>query len=177
MEGGTGLPRRLILHAMNHTRTWTDLYGSVQAHFEGRAGGHRWLVAAPPDLAAHLPPQLAALDGKGLVNLLVHDGLTPLLTALRDLEPRGVLVVAPRALGRGPAVTVPERRVEDAGGAEYHEGGEFPAWRAALDEAGEEGECAAASAVSSWGVPVVVAAPGGVRAALEAWMDATPHGR
>lgn len=162
---------------MNHTRTWTDLYGSVQADFEGRAGGHRWLVAAPPDLAAAVPAQLEALGGKGLVRLLVHDGLTPLLTALRDLEPRGVLVVAPRALTRGPAVTVPERRVEDEGGAEYREGGEFPAWRAALDRSGEEGECPAASAAASLDVPVLVAAPDGVRLALEAWLDATPHGR
>lgn len=162
---------------MNHTRTWTDLYGSVQADFEGRAGGHRWLVAAPPDLAERVPAQLEALGGKGLVRLLVHDGLTPLLTALRDLEPRGVLVVAPRALAWGPAVTVPERRVEDAGGAEYQEGGEFPAWRAALDGAGDEGECAAASAAAFLDVPVIVAAPEGVRGALEAWLDATPHGR
>lgn len=162
---------------MNHTRTWTDLYGSVQADFEGRAGGHRWLVAAPPALAAALPGQLEALDGKGRVVLLVHDGLTPLLGALRELEPRGLLVVAPHALALGPAVTVLERRVGDLGGAEYREGGEFPAWQGALGTGGEAGECAAASAAASVGVPVVVAAPDGVRSALEAWMDATPHGR
>ena len=162
---------------MNHTRTWTDLYGSARASFEGRAGGHRWLVAAPPELAATLPASLTALGGKGRVDLLVHDGLTPLLGALRELEPRGVVVVAGQALAGGPEVTVPERLVEDGGGAPYREGGPFPAWRSALDSGGEEGENAAASAVASLGLPVVVAGPGQAVAALEAWMDATPHGR
>ncbi|GMA15859.1 hypothetical protein E5F05_06750 [Deinococcus metallilatus] len=162
---------------MEHKRTWTDVYGSAHASFEGRAGGHRWLLAAPPELAAGIPSQLAALDGKGRVDLLVHDGLTPLLAALRELEPRGVLIVAPRALASGPAVTVPERRVEDAGGAGYREGGEFPAWQGALGVAGEPGENGAASAAASLAVPVVVTAPDHVQVTLEAWMDLTPHGR
>ncbi|WP_102125552.1 hypothetical protein [Deinococcus planocerae] len=162
---------------MQHTRTWTDIYGSARASFEGRAGGHRWLVAAPPDLAAGVPAELTALDGKGRADLLVHDGLTPLLAALRELEPRGVIVVAPRALPGGPAVTVPERVVDDQGGTPYREGGEYPAWNAALPLAGEMGENEAASATASLRVPVVVTSPDGVRAALEAWMDATPHGR
>lgn len=166
-----------ILAGMEHKRTWTDVYGSAHAGFEGRAGGHRWLVAAPPELAAGVPPQLAALDGKGQVDLLVHDGLTPLLAALRELEPRGVVVVAPQALASGPAVTVPERRIEDAGGTAYREGGDFPAWQSALDTPGEPGECPAASAVASLNVPVVVTSPDRVQAVLEAWMDATPHGR
>ncbi|EYB68101.1 hypothetical protein DEIPH_ctg027orf0037 [Deinococcus phoenicis] len=162
---------------MKHTRTWTDVYGSALAGFEGRAGGHRWLVAAPPELAADVPSQLAALDGKGRVDLLVHDGVTPLLAALHDRAPRGVLVVAPRALPSGPAVTVPECRVEDAGGAEYREGGAFPAWQGVLGAQGEPGANEAASAAASLGVPVAVTTPDGVRAALEAWMDSTPHGR
>ncbi|WP_216328356.1 hypothetical protein [Deinococcus aestuarii] len=162
---------------MRHTGTWTDIYGSAHATFEGRAGGHRWLVAAPPDLAAGVPDQLTSLDGKGRADLLVHDGLTPLLAALRELEPRGVLVVAPLALGSGPAVTVPERVVDDLDGTPYREGGEYPAWQGDLPLAGESGENEAASAVSEAGVPVVVTTPDGVRAALEAWMDATPHGR
>lgn len=161
---------------MDHKRTWTDIYGSACAGFEGRAGGHRWLVAAPPELAAGVPAGLAALDGKGRALLLVHDGLTPLLAALRELEPRGVLVVAERALGGGAAVSVPGR-VVDGGGAEYHEGGTFPAWTDALGAAGEPGENAAASAAASLGVPVVVTTPDRVGATLEAWMDATPHGR
>lgn len=167
---------------MKHTRTWTDLYGSACAGFEGRAGGHRWLVAAPPELAVGLAAQLEALDAKGRIELLVHEGLTPLLAALRDLDPRGVLVVAPRALPGGPAVTLPPRRVEAAGGVAYQEGGAFPAWSgpawtAARARADTPGECGAASAAASLGVPVVVAAPPDVRGTLEAWLDATPHGR
>lgn len=166
-----------MLAPMNHTRTWTDLYGSACAVFEGRAGGHRWLVAAPPDRASELPAELEALGGKGEVRLLIHEGLTPLLAALREGPVRGVLVVGERALTAGPEVTLPEREVEDGGGVVYREGGTFPAWTAALDLGGEAGGCPAASAAVSLGVPVVVTAPGGVRAALEAWMDATPHGR
>ncbi|MDL2342690.1 hypothetical protein QOL99_00855 [Deinococcus sp. MIMF12] len=162
---------------MNHTRTWTDLYGSACAVFEGRAGGHRWLVAAPPERAGDLPAELEALGGKGEVRLLVHEGLTPLLAALREGPVRGVVVVGERALTAGPEVTVPGREVEDAGGLVYREGGTFPAWTAALNLGGEVGECAAASAAASLGVPVLVTVPDGVRPALEAWMDATPHGR
>lgn len=166
-----------MLAPMNHTRTWTDLYGSACAVFEGRAGGHRWLVAAPPELAGELPAALEVLDGKGEVHLLVHEGLTPLLAALREGPVRGAVIVAGRALTAGPEVMVPEREVEDGGGLVYCDGGTFPAWTAALDLGGAEGECPAASAAASLGVPTVVAPPQGVRAALEAWMDATPHGR
>lgn len=162
---------------MQHTRTWSDVYGSAHACFEGRAGGHAWVVAAPPALAGTLAAALGDLDGKGQVQLVVHDGVTPLLSALREAGPRGVLVVAPEALSSGPAVTVPERRVDDAGGIEYAEGGDLPAWTGAGEVGAGEGECVAASAAASLGLPVVVTAPDGVRAALEAWMDRTPHGR
>ncbi|WP_165795211.1 hypothetical protein [Deinococcus koreensis] len=162
---------------MHHTRTWTDIYGSARASFEGRAGGHSWLVAAPPQLAAAVPAALEALDGKGTVELLVHDGLTPLLAAARELAPRGVLVVADRALSGGPAVDVAPQTVTDAGGVEYAEGGAFPAWEGADAATGERGECPAAGAVASLDLPVVVADAGGLRAALEAWLDRTPHGR
>src|SRR5690349_11400804 len=100
-----------MLVAMQHTRTWSDVYGSACAEFEGRAGGHVWLVAAPPDLAGSLAEQLEGVDGKGRVILVVHDGLTPLLWALRDTGPHGVLVVAPEPLSRGPALSVPHRLV------------------------------------------------------------------
>lgn len=162
---------------MKHTRTWTDVYGSPRASFEGRAGGHRWLVAAPPELAAGLPAALATVDGKGTFDLLVHDGLTPLLGALAEGGHRGVLVVAPASLAGGPAVEVPARVVDDLSGTTYHEGGAFPAWTAAGAATGEQGECAAASAAASLGVPVVVADPESVGAALTAWLGATPHGR
>lgn len=167
---------------MNHTRTWSDVYGSACATFEGRAGGHRWLVAAPSDLAAGLPAALEAVDGKGQVQLLVHDGLTPLLAAAQALEPRGVIVVAPLTLSAGPAVTVQDRTVDDASGANYMEGGTFPAWEgpawSVQEGAGEVGgECPAASAVASLNVPVLVSVPGQVGEVLERWMDLTPHGR
>ena len=162
---------------MNHTRTWTDVYGNARASFEGRAGGHTWLVAAPPELAATVPAALEALDGKGSVHLLVHEGLTPLLAAAQELEPRGVLIVALKALAGGPAVVVAPQTVTDAGGVEYTEGGSFPAWAGADATEGEQGECAAASAVASLELPVEVTTPDGLKAALEAWLDRTPHGR
>ena len=161
---------------MNHTRTWTDVYGSACASFEGRAGGHTWLVAAPPELARAVPGALSALDGKGAVYLLVHEGLTPLLAAVRDLKARGVLIVAPEALASGPAVQVGARVVAGAQGVDYAEGGDFPEWTGTLGGGGS-GPCPAASAVASLGLPVAVTSPDTVQAALEAWMDATPHGR
>lgn len=163
--------------SMQHTRTWTDVYGSPRACFEGRAGGHRWLVAAPPHLASGVPAALAAVDGKGTVDLLVHEGVTPLLGSLREGQYRGVLVVAERALASGPAVTLPQTLVEDTGGAAYAEGGEFPAWTGAGAASQDAGECVAASAAASLDVPVVVTGADGLSAALTAWMDATPHGR
>ncbi|MFC6749779.1 hypothetical protein [Deinococcus aquaticus] len=99
------------------------------------------------------------MDGKGRVTLVVHDGLTPLLAALREADPRGVIVVAPSALSGGPNVSVPECVVNDAGGVEYHEGGEFPAWTGADGAGGPLGECAAASAAAQAGAAVVVVGP------------------
>ncbi|WP_291424224.1 hypothetical protein [Deinococcus sp.] len=163
---------------MKHTQTWTDVYGSACASFEGRAGGHRWLVAAPPELAANVPAALEAVDGKGSVQLLVHEGLTPLLSAVRSNDPRGVLVVAAQALASGPAVRLEAQTVEATGdGTDYHEGGEFPAWQGAVPWNGPSGENAAASAVAQAGFPVVVTDAANVQAALEGWMSVTPHGR
>lgn len=168
-----------MLDPMQHTRTWTDIYGSAHASFEGRAGGHPWLVAAPADLAADLPAALAAVDGKGSVELIVHDGLTPLLAAVREVTPRGVVVVGRQALAAGPEVTVPGALIADAGGAQYAEGGTFPAWTApAVLKAGKRrGPNAAASAVAGLDVPVAVTTAATLRRVLEEWMDATPHGR
>ena len=168
-----------MLGAMQHTRTWTDIYGSAHASFEGRAGGHPWLVATPPELAAGLPAALEAVDGKGTVELIVHDGLTPLLAALKEVTPRGVLIIGKQALVSGPEVTVPETLISDAGGVEYVEGGTFPAWTApaALKTGRRKGENAAASAVASLDVPVIVTTAATVQRTLEDWMDSTPHGR
>ncbi len=164
---------------MQHTRTWTDIYGSAHASFEGRAGGHPWLVAAPAELAATLPEALAALDGKGRVELIVHDGLTPLLAAVREVRPRGVLIVGKQALTAGPEMTVPEALVSNAGGVEYAEGGTFPAWTApaGLKTGRRKGQNAAASAVALVDVPVTVTTAATLQKMLEDWMDATPHGR
>jgi hypothetical protein len=162
---------------MQHTRTWQDVYGGAHASFGGRAGGHRWLVAAPPELASGLSTELAAVEGKGETVLLIHDGLTPLLAAVRELNPRGVLVVAPTPLSGGPTLQLPERTLDGAGGLTYREGGAFPAWTGAANPEAPRGECPPASAAASLGAAVVVTDPAGVRAALETWMDATPHGR
>lgn len=164
---------------MQHTRTWTDIYGSAHASFEGRAGGHPWLVAAPAELAAILPEALAAVDGKGTVELIVHDGLTPLLAAVREVNPRGVLVIGKQALAAGPQAAVPEAVVSDAGGVEYAEGGTFPAWAApyGLKTGRRKGQNVAASAVASLDVAVIVTTAAALQKALEDWMDATPHGR
>lgn len=168
-----------MLNTMQHTRTWTDIYGSAHASFEGRAGGHPWLVAAPAELAAGLPEALAAVDGKGSVELIVHDGLTPLLAAVREVSPRGVLVIGKQALAAGPETTVPDAVVSDAGGVEYAEGGTFPAWTAptGLKTGKRRGQNAAASAVASLNVAVIVTTAAALQKALEDWMDATPHGR
>lgn len=166
-----------MLAGMQHTRTWSDVYGSARALFEGRAGGHAWLIAAPPELAGELAAAIAGVDGKGRAALVVHEGLTPLLAAVQEERPRGVIVVAQAALAGGPAVRVPDAMVEDAGALPYREGGEFPAWTGEDTSAGAQGECPAASAVASLGVPVTVTTPADVAATLTAWMDRTPHGR
>ncbi len=166
-----------MLAGMQHTRTWSDVYGSARALFEGRAGGHAWLIAAPPELAGELAAALSDVDGKGRAALVVHEGLTPLLAAVQEERPRGVIVIAGTALAGGPAVSVPDTLVEDAGGLPYHEGGEFPAWTGEDAGAGAQGECPAASAVAGLGVPVTVTTPASLAAILTAWMDRTPHGR
>ena len=162
---------------MKHTQTWTDLYGSACASFEGRAGGHTWLVASPPELARSVPAALEKLDAKGCVELLVHDGLTPLLTTLRELNPRGVLIVAEEALASGPSLNVTTRNVTNSDGTEYAEGGDFPAWHSALGGRGKKAPHAGASAAASLGIPVMVGGVDEVQKTLESWMDATPHGR
>lgn len=162
---------------MKHTQTWSDIYGSACASFEGRAGGHTWLVAAPPELAASVPAALEALDGKGMVELLVHEGITPLLSTAKDLAPRGVVIVAEQELASGPAVTLETRTITQDDGIEYADGGEFPAWNSAGGGRGKVGENAAASAAASLGYPVMVTDAANVLKTLEGWMDATPHGR
>ncbi|MFB9991737.1 hypothetical protein ACFFLM_07125 [Deinococcus oregonensis] len=161
---------------MELTGSWTDIYGSVRASFEGRAGGQVWLIAAPATQAAKVPDVLQGVDGKGRAEFLVHEGLTPLLAALAELKPYGVLVVAEQALSGGPAVTLTAQDIQTEG-VSYCEGGSFPAWVSALAPDGRQGVNEAASAVASAGVPVVVASAAEIALTLEAWMNRTPHGR
>lgn len=164
---------------MNHTQTWTDVYGSICARFEGRAGGHRWLVATPPELASQVPMALEMLDGKGIVELLIHNEMTPLLYFVRERQPHGVIVLAPSALASGPGIQLPVevRTVENGFG--FQEGGDFPAWQGypLVLPGALTGENAAASVVASLDVDVIVCQPEKVRTTLENWMDVTPHGR
>ncbi|MDB5046727.1 MAG: hypothetical protein JWQ08_2777 [Deinococcus sp.] len=135
-----------------------------------------WLIAAPAEQAAAVPDALEAVDGKGRAEFLVHEGITPLLAAIEELKPYGVLVVIEQALSGGPAVSVPEQDIE-ADGLSYREGGPLPAWVSALETGGGQGISEAASAATSAGIPVVVITAAQITSILEAWMDRTPHGR
>lgn len=168
---------------MQLTRNWTDLYGSICASFEGRAGGHTWLVASPPELAASLAPSLESLNAKGLTILLVHTELNALLTALQEWNPKGVIVVADQSLSGGPAVDLPVQNKQTEDGLSYLEGGQFPAWQSAFSATeGTEGEGltqapnAAASAAASQGFAVQVTTPPQLTQTLSEWLRATPHG-
>lgn len=86
-----------MLGPMQHTTNWTDLYGAVHACFEGRSGGHRWLLALPAaaDDAA-LDAALAALealDGKGRADLVVFSDPAAVDAAAQELNPRGILLL------------------------------------------------------------------------------------
>jgi hypothetical protein len=161
---------------MELTGSWTDIYGSVRASFEGRVGGQVWLVAAPAEGAAAVPDALQAVDGKGRAEFLVHQGVTPLLSAIAEQNPYGVLVVAAQALSGGPAVSVAEHDIE-TDGLSYREGGPLPAWASALETTGEQGVSEAASAAASAGIPVVLVTAAQLTSTLETWMNLTPHGR
>lgn len=162
---------------MQHTRTWSDVYGSACAAFEGRPGGYTWLVASSPELAATLSQQIEMVDGKGSVELMVYEGLTPLLAYARDMKPRGVVVVAPQPLSSGPALRLQEQHIQATGALEYLEGGEFGEWQADQPSDAPRGECGAASAVASLGLPLLVCTPDTLAQTLEGWMARVPHGR
>ena len=175
---------------MHLVSVWSDLYASTLALYTGRAGGHRWLVASPPQHAGAAARALETLEGKGEAVLLVYAGLTPLEMALRQQNDpvlgrglNGVLVLD-RPLAGGPEVTLPgsEQRATQ-GGLIYHEGGSAPAWTDALAgdvmeeavpqetvpqeavvlEMGEQGECAPASVCAGLGLPVRVCGPYPIR--------------
>lgn len=163
---------------MAHNITWIDRYGSIHADFVGRPGGHQWLVVSMSEWAADLPEQLVQVNGKGHIELLVYESLTALQAAVCEIRPRGVLVVAKKALHAGPAVEVPPHVLSPETGLEVQEGGEFPAWRGVgVTKATHKGECVAASAVVACGYPVKVCGADQVAHYLSEWMANTPHGQ
>ena len=182
---------------MHLVSVWSDLYISTLALYTGRAGGHRWLVASPPQHAGAAAVALEALEGKGEVVLLVYAGLTPLEMALRQQNDpvlgRGLsgVLVLDRPLSGGPEVTLPESEQRATqSGLNYHEGGSAPAWADALaghvtgtagmqktgmPGMGEQGECAPASVCAGLGLPVRVCGPDQLSVTLLQWWAATPH--
>ena len=177
---------------MHLVSVWSDLYASTLALYTGRAGGHRWLVASPPQHAGAAAVALKTLEGKGEAVLLVYVGLTPLEMALRrQNDPvlgRGLsgVLVLDRPLSGGPEVTLPgsEQRAEQSG-LSYQEGGNAVAWTDALagrvteaagaQQTGEQGECAPASVCASLGLSVRVCGPDELSMTLRQWWAATPH--
>lgn len=165
------------------TQVWSDVYGAVHARFEGRAGGHAWLVATAPETARATADALSALlapEGqrlKGQIQLLIHDHLTPLEQTPSAQHYSGAVVIG-AALAAGPALQVPQQRREAEGGLSYLEGGPFPAWQAAflLGGVSESGENAAASVCAAQGVAVVVCPPERLAEALLLWAGRLPQG-
>lgn len=154
-------------------RVWSDLYGCPRARWQGAPGGHRWLVACGGDTLGEAARTLGTARFKGSVDVLVTSDTTPLLGALHELRPKGVVIVGTTLRG-GPAATLTVRHV-DLGGVTYQEGGAFPAWSSALTWDAPDGECVLASACASVGVPVMTAAPSDLHRVLHTWWAQTPH--
>ncbi|WP_185974693.1 hypothetical protein [Deinococcus detaillensis] len=165
------------------SEVWSDVYGAVHARFEGRVGGHAWLVAAAPETARATADALSALlaaEGqliKGHLELLIHDHLTPLERTLSAQPFSGVVVIG-AAVAAGPAVQVAQQMQEAESGLSYLEGGAFPAWQAALvlSGAGESGENAAASVCAAHSVAVVVCPAQRLAEVLLLWAGGLPQG-
>ena len=158
---------------MSPERVWSDVYGCPRALWGGLPGGHRWLVACAPRHVGQVASGLGVARFKGSIHLVVTEELTPLLTAIREIEPRGVVVVGSTLRG-GPAVNTPVR----SSGREdftYIEGGDLPAWSSALRLDAPEGECAQASLCAKHGVPAVSASPADLARVLQLWWAQTPH--
>ena len=172
-----------MLGGMAASEVWTDMYGAIHARFAGRAGGHAWLIAAPPEqgqVSAAAAQALLSAEGqrlKGSLELLIHEGGLPLETALRSGNVHGVLLVGP-ALSGGPALDVPAQTFHAPSSLVYHDGGSLPAWQAVLKLPGirKRGPNAAASLCASLGVPVVVCPPERLGEALLTWAASVPHG-
>ena len=161
---------------------WSDVYGAVHARYALRAGGHAWLIAAPPELGQETAGAVEALLSgntrlKGSLELLIHDGLLPLETALRGTTYRGVLVIGAQHTS-GPALTLEARTLSAPGGLVYQEGGALPGWTAAfsLDAQTQQGENAAASLCAYLSLPVMVCPPPRLADTLLTWAARVPHG-
>ena len=112
---------------------------------------------------------------KGQLELLVHVGLAPLESTLREGRFSGVLVIGP-PLGSGPATREAAQTVLTNGGLRYREGEALPAWGSALTVDGEFGENAAASLCASLNVPVVVCPAEVLGEVLLRWAGSVVHG-
>lgn len=158
---------------MSPERVWSDLYGCPRALWDGLPGGHRWLLVCAPRHVGQVASALGTTRFKGSLHLVVTDELTPLAAAIREVEPRGVVVVGTTLRG-GPTVDLPGRTA----GTEdftYREGGALPAWASALRLDAPEGTCAQASLCAELGVPTVSAAPADLGRVLQLWWAQTPH--
>ncbi|AFZ67267.1 hypothetical protein [Deinococcus peraridilitoris] len=158
---------------MSPERVWSDLYGCPRALWSGLPGGHTWLVVAPPRLVGQVAGALDALRFKGAVYLLVTEDLTPLESALREVSPRGAVVVG-ETLSGGPSLQLPPRTVLQPGFS-YQEGGDLPEWTSALRLDAARGACPPASACARQGVPVVSADVKDLARTLQMWWAQTPH--
>ena len=161
---------------------WSDVYGAVHARYALRAGGHAWLIAAPPELGQAAAGAVEALLSgetrlKGSLELLIHDGLLPLETALRGTTYRGVLVIGAQHTS-GPALTLEPQILSAPSGLAYQEGGALPGWTAAFkpDDAEQPGESAAASLCAYLSLPVMVCPPPRLAETLLRWAAQVPHG-
>lgn len=158
-------------------QAWNDVYGSVLAHYQGRRGGRELLLVCPPEQAQGASDLLAELEAKGAVWLMVPAGLTPLQAALRELQPRAVVVLGPELGGgaawkAGHSAPAPEPQAGELQAAEhpaeeaadpaylpFTEPGALPEWRSAHPLPGApQGVCPQAALAASLGYPVTVCA-------------------
>ena len=121
-----------MLVNMKHTANWTDIYGAVHASFQGRSGGHRWVLALPAAQADQLEAvqsSLEVLDAKGRADLLVYTDARAIAAAVNDLGARGVLLLATEANNAaGQASALADISAETRHCAAEHAGTELGRW-------------------------------------------------
>ena len=158
---------------------WSDLYGAAHIRYGGRPGGRTWLVACEPEsglaAATHLEAFMDGTRLKGQLEVLVHQGLAPLETTLREGRFSGALVIGPLLSG-GLATREVAQTYLTGGGLNYRGGGALPAWASALTVEGAIGENAAASLCAYLAVPVVVCPLEMLGEVLLRWAGRVVHG-